>query len=271
MAAAMDGLRNRVMLLGLATLLAVVGASCSGDAAREPLRIAYLADLSGDLGEFGPQIQQGVELAIEHLNAAGGVGGQPVELLTADTASDPDRAVAEARRLVEDEGVDAIVGPLGTDPAIAVVEAVSRDLEVPTITPSATAALLSDLDDGGFFFRTAISDAAQGPILAQLVAADLEAFRVAVLFEDSAYGRGLMTAFERNYPRRRDRRRLPARPALLPRRARIRCPYRCHTPNRHRLPARGRRVHRGGARVRALRPVRLCRRHPLPRALRGHR
>ena len=44
----------------------------------------------------------------------------------------------------------------------------------PSITPSATSPALSDLDDGGFLFRTAISDAAQGPILAQLVAADLE-------------------------------------------------------------------------------------------------
>ncbi len=195
------GRRVAASLIAAIALFAplAVGTACGDGEANEPLRIAYLGDFSGDLGEFGPQIQQGVDLAIEHINAAGGVGGEPVELLVADSASDPAGAVLEARRLVEEERASALVGPLATDTTIAVVREVSRELDVPTITPSATSPALSDLDDRGFLFRTAISDAAQGPILAQLVAADLQAYNVAVLFEDSAYGRGLTEAFEANY------------------------------------------------------------------------
>lgn len=181
-------------------LLAATG--CGGDDDAEPLKLAYLGDLSGDLGEFGPQIQQGVELAIEHLNAAGGVGGEPVELAVADTRSEPNTAVEEARRLVEDEGVHAIIGPLGTAPALAVAEQISGPLRILTISPSATSPALSDVDDGGFLYRTAISDAAQGPILAQLVIADLEFEDIAVLHEDSVYGRGLLATFEAAYPGR---------------------------------------------------------------------
>lgn len=197
--AALRRLLRRPLKLGAIALLLVIVSACGGGGESEQLKIAYLGDSSGDLGEFGPQIQQGVDLAIEHLNAAGGVGGQPVALLVADTGSDPAKAILEARRLVEDEGVHAIIGPLGTEATIAVVGEVSRELNVPTITPSATSAVLSDLDDSGLLFRTAISDAAQGPILAQLVAADLEIYNVAVLFEDSAYGRGLTDAFEASF------------------------------------------------------------------------
>jgi ABC-type branched-subunit amino acid transport system substrate-binding protein len=193
------GRRATVLIAVLLATLTLVGAACDSEPEVEPLKIAYLGDFSGDLAEFGPQIQQGVDLAVEHLNAAGGVGGQPVQLVIANTGSETEAAILEARRLVEEDGVHAFVGPLGTEPTIAVVSEVSRSLGIPTITPSATSPVLSDLDDDGLLFRTAISDAAQGPILAQLVAADLEVYDVAVLYEDSAYGRGLADAFDASY------------------------------------------------------------------------
>ena len=160
----------------------------------EPLRIGFLADFSGPLAEFGPSIQQGVELAIKHLNDAGGVLGRPVELVSGDTGLDPTQATEEARRLIEVEGVHAIVGPLASSITLAIVESVAADAGIPVISPSATSPQLSIAEDNDFLFRSTVSDAAQGPVLAQL-AADEGFTNVGVLFLNDPYGQGLAEAF----------------------------------------------------------------------------
>ena len=161
----------------------------------EPLKIGFLADFSGPLAEFGPSIQTGVELAIKHLNDAGGVLGHPVEIVIGDTALDPTQATEEARRLIEVEGVHAIVGPLASSITLAIVESVAADAGIPVISPSATSPQLTIAEDNDFLFRSTVSDAAQGPVLAQL-AADEGYTNVGVIFLNDPYGQGLAEAFE---------------------------------------------------------------------------
>ena len=206
--------RFRFLLVALVAVVAVGLAACGDDDATSPpteppdistsiavdddadqLKIGYLADFSGPLAEFGPVIQTGVELAIKHINDAGGVNGQDVVFVTGDTGLDSTKAVEEARRLVEIEGVHAIVGPLSSTITIAVAESVTGDAGVPTISPSATSPGVTDANDNGYLFRSTTSDAAQGPVLAQL-AADEGIDNVGVLFINDAYGQGLSDAFE---------------------------------------------------------------------------
>ena len=164
------------------------------DAASDPLKIAFLADYSGAIAEFGPAIETGVRLAVKHLNDAGGVFGQDVQVVTGDTGLDSTRAVEEARRLIEVEGAHAIVGPLASGITLAVAESVTGPANIPTISPSATSPQITLADDNGFLFRSTVSDAAQGPVLAQL-AADEGYSNVSVLYVDNAYGQGLADAF----------------------------------------------------------------------------
>ena len=161
----------------------------------DPLKIGFLADFSGPLAEFGPVIQTGVELAIKHVNDAGGVLGQPVQFVTGDTQVDTTQGLEEARRLVEVEGVHAIVGPLSSTVTIAVAESVTGAAGVPTISPSATSPAVTVADDNGYLFRSTISDAAQGVILAGLAATEGYG-NVGVIFRNDAYGQGLADAFE---------------------------------------------------------------------------
>ena len=163
-------------------------------AVGEPLKIGFLADYSGPIAEFGPAIELGARLAIQHLNEGGGVFGQDVQLVTGDTGLDATRAVEEARRLIEIEGVHAIVGPLASGITLAVAESVTGQANIPTVSPSATSPQLTVADDNGFLFRSTISDAAQGPVLAQL-AADEGYANVSVLYVDNAYGQGLAESF----------------------------------------------------------------------------
>ena len=160
----------------------------------EALKIGFLADYSGAIAEFGPAIELGVRLAVKHLNDAGGVFGQDVEVVTGDTALDSTRAVEEARRLIEVEGVHAIVGPLASGITLAVAESVTGPAGVPTISPSATSPQITLADDNGFLFRSTVSDAAQGPVLAQL-AVDEGYSNVSVMYVDNAYGQGLAESF----------------------------------------------------------------------------
>lgn len=163
-----------------------------------PLRIGYLADFSGALAEFGPAIQTGVELAVQHINDAGGVHGMPIEVVVGDDQTDPTAATEEARRLIEVEGVSAIVGPLASGVTIAVAESVAAPAGVVVISPSATSPGITTVDDDGFLFRSTTSDAAQGVVLAQL-AEDEGIDNVGVVYLNGAYGQGLADAFEAAY------------------------------------------------------------------------
>ena len=189
-----SAIRLRFLLVTLVAVVAVALAAC-GDDDGDQLKIGYLADFSGPLAEFGPEIQTGVELAIKHINEAGGVNGEDVVFVTGDSQLDTTQAVEEARRLVEIEGVHAIVGPLSSTVTIAVAESVTGAAGVPTISPSATSPAVTVANDSGYLFRSTTSDAAQGPVLAQL-AADEGIDNVGVLFINDAYGQGLADAFE---------------------------------------------------------------------------
>ena len=186
-----------LVLLGLAAGLAVGLAACGGDAPADdvgPLRLGLLVNLSEGAPARAVERQRAFELAIQHVNAAGGVFGRPVEFVVGDSTLDPEKAVAEARRLVEDEGVHAIVGPTSSGNALAVVERVTGPAGIPTVSPSATSPALTLADDGDFFFRTTLSDGAQGPVLAR-VAREQGFDHVGVLYRDDPYGRGLFESF----------------------------------------------------------------------------
>ncbi len=190
----------------LLVLLALVVAGCAEEVVEvEPqsssaaLRLGALFDQTGALGEFGRSGESGLRLAVHLVNQAGGVLGQPVEVVLADGATDTEVTVTAATQLIEADGVHAIVGPLGSAAAIAVVEQVTAERRIPTISPTATSPRLSHIADDGFFFRSTASDAAQAPVLADL-ATRLGFQRVAVLYRDDAYGRDLFQPFQTAFP-----------------------------------------------------------------------
>ena len=184
--------------LAIAAALAALAAACGGGDDDGPLIIGHLASYTGPLGYIGPVTDRGVALAIRDINAAGGVLGRDVVYVTADTAGDPDQAVREARRLIEDEGVHAIIGGSGSQVTLTFVEAVSGRLGVPTITPSASSPRLATADDDGYLFRAISSAGLQAVALAAL--AEREGIdRVGVLVRDDAWGLGYFDAFAAAY------------------------------------------------------------------------
>jgi ABC-type branched-subunit amino acid transport system substrate-binding protein len=194
-----QGCRIAAMLaLVLPLLAAQAGSSAKAQDAAAPLKIGALFPFSGDLSDFGPAFLDAANLAVNEINAGGGVNGQPMSLVQGDSATSPQQAVEEARRLIDLEGVPAIVGPAGSGEALPVVESVAGPAGVLVISSSATSPALTIAKDNDFFFRTTISDAAQGVVMADL--AREQGYQTAcVFYVNNAYGQGLSDAFSNRF------------------------------------------------------------------------
>ena len=150
------------LILIVPLLTTLLGPSARAQDEAGPLRIAALFPFTGDLSDFGQPFLQAAELAVNEINAAGGVNGQPIELVQGDSATSPQQAVEEARRLIELEGVSAIVGPAGSGETLPVAESVTGPAGVLEITMSATSPALTIANDNDFLFRTTISGRGPG-------------------------------------------------------------------------------------------------------------
>ena len=182
------------LLAASVMIAASLGGSAETHAVAAPLKLGLMMNFSQGATGRAFERQRAFELAIKHVNAGGGVLGQPVMAATADTARDPLAAVAAARRLIEVEGVHAIVGPASSAVALAVAQQVTGPAGIPTISPSATSPELTVAADGDYLFRTALSDTAQGPVLAR-VTRERGFDNVGLLYRDDAWGRGLAGTF----------------------------------------------------------------------------
>jgi branched-chain amino acid transport system substrate-binding protein len=166
--------------------------------AAGPLKIGLLLAYTGDLSDFGPAHENAARLAVSEINAAGGVLGQDIEVVTGDTATDPSQGVSEATRLINVEGVSAILGALASGVTLPVAESVTGPNHVLQISEASTSPALTDANDSDFLFRTTISDAAQGVVLAQLANAE-GLSSVCTMYINNAYGQGLSASFKTNF------------------------------------------------------------------------
>ncbi len=187
-------MRRARLVLALAAgaaLLSGALAACGGGGDVAPLRVGVMLVNSETRTETALDRLRAVRLAAGHVNAAGGVFRRPVELFEGDTLHPGE----EARRLIEEESVHAIVGPNSSADSLVVV-GVAAPAGVLVVSPSASSPLLTLNEDRDLFFRTALSDVAQGPVLAEL-ARGRGFDKVGVIYRDDAWGSGLAEAFGR--------------------------------------------------------------------------
>jgi ABC-type branched-subunit amino acid transport system substrate-binding protein len=155
------------------------------------LSLGYILPESGPLAFLGPPQIEAMQLAVSDINAAGGVFGADVTVSSGDEAGDPTIASESAQRLIG-EGVDGIVGAAASGMSLSFVEAVTS-AGVLQCSGSNTAPTFTDNDYNGLYFRTAPTDALQGPVLAETMVAD-GVTNPAILARADDYGQGLMDA-----------------------------------------------------------------------------
>ncbi len=182
----------------LAVVLALAGATCDSDESQEPLLIGQLNALTGSLAYSSPSLRNAAVLAADHVNRAGGIDGAPVVILSRDTGANPDQGVAAARALVNIENVVAILGARNSSVTISVAQAVTVPKKRLQVSSVSTSPRISDLPDDDFIFRTVVSDAAQGVVLARL-AREQGHETAGVMYINNAYGQGLAAQFEQTF------------------------------------------------------------------------
>ena len=176
------------------------GSDVGGGTPSFDLKLGNIMSLTGDLGTYGPPIENGAQAAIQVINDAlteAGVTGITVEIVaTEDDQTDAKAGVEAATKLVQTDGVDAIIGPLASTVTLAVAQSVTIPNNVVTISPSSSASNLSDVKDNGYLYRTAPADAAQAHYLVDLMGEEFGSdATVNVGVRNDDYGTGLEADF----------------------------------------------------------------------------
>jgi branched-chain amino acid transport system substrate-binding protein len=182
---------------GAVALIAAAALALSGCAAAGPeikgdgvLKLGAVIPLTGSLSFLSPPEIAAIELAVQDINAAGGVLGKPVEFSIEDSSDGdhPEIAPASATKVLS-EGVDAVIGAAASGVTRLIIDQITG-AKVVQISMSNTAPDLSTWDDGGYYFRTAPSDLLQGAIVGNEIVSDGNE-NVAIIYQQSAYGEGL--------------------------------------------------------------------------------
>lgn len=159
------------------------------------LRLGLLMPRSGQGSSLGDALIPVVEAAITTINVAGGFNDQNVELVIRDEGSDTATALASVERLVDEDDVDAIIGPLSSNVALGILPTLTRS-EIGSCSPAATSALLNNFPDRGLFVRTAPTDSLIAQAMAQSIAQTGQSTTV-LAFPDDRYGRRLASELRR--------------------------------------------------------------------------
>ena len=179
----------------LPLLIAAVGSFAPTDAgaAQSKLTVAMVNPLTGDAATYGVSHKNGLELAFSEINRAGGVKGQEIELVTHDDAGDPKQAAAGAQKFADQRRVLAITGSCLSSNTLAMVP-ITDKAKLPHTAVSSSTPKLSGMSR--YFFRMAVQDAQVGILMADLLAQKLKAKKVAILYPNNDYGKGLGAAIE---------------------------------------------------------------------------
>jgi branched-chain amino acid transport system substrate-binding protein len=182
-------------LAGLALALAACSQSGSpgSGAAGDTIRIGEFASLTGKEAAFGQSSHKGTLLAIEELNAGGGLLGKKIEFIYEDNRSTPGESATIAKKLITRDKVVALLGEVASGRSLEAAP-IAQANQVPMISPSSTNPKVTETGD--YIFRVCFTDPFQGKLLAEFAARTLKSRKVAIFADVSApYSMGLAQYF----------------------------------------------------------------------------
>jgi len=167
------------------------------EAAKEEMpstiKLGLLAPTSGDLAVYGQAVLNASVMAVEEINAAGGIDGATVELIHYDNEGDPTKTINLFNKLVDEDKISALVGPVISGTSL-VVGPLAEEAKIPMLSPTATN---PDVTPGlDYVFRACYIDPYQGRVVAKFAQGNLDA-QTAVIFRNVSndYSIGLADAF----------------------------------------------------------------------------
>ena len=192
-------LRGWIARLALALSVAVVATGCGKKGGGEnEIVVGHFASMTGANATFGQSTDKAIRLAVEEVNAAGGLlDGKKIKLVTQDDAGKASETSVVVTRLINDEGAKAILGEVASGLSL-VAGPIAQEAGVPMISPSSTNPEVTRAGD--YVFRVCFLDAFQGYVGAKFARDNLEATKAAILYDQAEpYSDGLAKDFKRNF------------------------------------------------------------------------
>jgi branched-chain amino acid transport system substrate-binding protein len=189
------------------TLLAGILAGCSGapkssGSDSKTIKVGVNLELSGGVASYGESLENGIDIAVDEINKAGGVKGKKLEIIKVDNKSEAAEATNGAIKLTSQDKVTAIIGAATSGDTVAQAQ-IANDTKTILLTPSGTSPNVTVGDNGKlneFVFRTSFIDPFQGIVAANFATKELN-LKNAAIFADSAsdYAKGLAASFKETY------------------------------------------------------------------------
>ena len=194
------GLKLASVLMGT-MLMGGVLAGCGSQADSNEIKVGANFEMTGNVANYGSATLDGLKLAIDEINDAGGVDGKKITLVTADNKSEASEAVNAATKLISDDKVSVLVGPAVTANVIAESQVATAN-KVPIIAPDATSPDVT-VENGKvkpFVFRSCFIDPQQGTVMAKFASENLKA-KTAVIYVDNStdYSKSLGKVFKEKF------------------------------------------------------------------------
>jgi len=189
-----------VAVLAGAMLMAGVagggGAACSGTA-DETIKVGHYGSMTGKEATFGQSTDNGIRLAVAEINAAGGINGKKIEIITYDTKGESKEAGNAVTRLVTSDKVAAVLGEVASSLSLA-GGAVCQQYGVPMVSPSSTNPRVTAGRD--MVFRVCFIDPFQGYAVAKFTRENLKLDKAAILYDQAqAYSKGLRDEYKKHF------------------------------------------------------------------------
>lgn len=181
-------------------LIAAVFTGC-GQASGNTIKIGLNYELSGGVASYGQSSVDGITMAFDEINAAGGILGKQIEAIKVDNKSDAAEATSVATRLATKDKVVAILGPATSGAMKATIPVITKN-KIPVISASTTADDVTVDADGvkEFVFRICYNDSFQGTVMANFALNNLNAKSAVMLIESTSdYSKGLAKNFEETF------------------------------------------------------------------------
>ncbi len=180
--------RSLLSLTIIAGLLAASACQPAGSGG-DKVRIGVFMSLTGSTANFGISSVNGIKMAADEVNAAGGINGKQIELLVQDDRSDASEAATIVTKFVTQDQVHGILGEVASSRSIAAAP-IAQNAKIPMLTPSSTNPEVTK--KGDFIFRSCFIDPVQGAAIAQFAARTLNAKRAALMVDrKNDYSTGL--------------------------------------------------------------------------------
>jgi branched-chain amino acid transport system substrate-binding protein len=159
--------------------------------------IGYYGDLSGRTSNFGQSTKEGVLMAADEINKAGGINGRQVQILSEDDEGRPEKAATVVTKLIDQDKVVALLGEVASGNTLAAAPK-AQSAKIPMISPSSTNPTVTQVGD--YIFRVCFIDPFQGEVMAKFAANTLKAKKAAIMQDfNSPYSRGLTEFFEASF------------------------------------------------------------------------